>query len=86
MKQRTEKVLLNAKDRTLAKGYPLVALQANRRANSASNDTQSIINTNDEIIDDTNTDNAAINADNISNAATDGKKSDDAAMSDNVMA
>ena len=68
-------------------------MQANRKANSASNDTQSITNTNNEIIDDTNTDNAAIdaentdnaaiNADNTSNAATESKKSDDATMSDN---
>ena len=93
LKQRRQKVLQNAKDRKLAKGNPLVALQANRKANSASNDTQSITNINDEIIDDTNTDNAAINAentdnaainaDNTSNAATEGEKSDDAAMSDN---
>ena len=57
LKQRREKVLQNAKDRKLAKGNPLVALQANRRANSASNDTQSITNINNEITDDTNTDN-----------------------------
>ena len=93
LKQRREKVLQNAKDRKLAKGNPLLALQATRRANSASTDTQSIISTNDEIIDDNDTDNAstdvedidnaAINADNTSNAATDGEKSDDAVMSDN---
>ena len=53
-------------------------------ANSASNDTQSITNTNNAAIDAQNTDNAAIDAQNInnaaintvntSNAATDGKK------------
>ena len=64
-------------------------MQANKKANRASDDTQSITNTNDEIIDDNaaidaentdnaakdaeNTENAAINADNTSNAATDGK-------------
>ena len=92
LKQRREKVLQNAKDRKLAKGNPLVALQTNRRTKSASNDIQSITSTNDEIIDDNNkdavidaenTDNAATDADNTCNAATDGKKSDDAVMSDN---
>ena len=67
-------------------------MQANQRANSASNDTQSITNANDEIKGDANTDgiigtentnNAAIDADNIDNAATDGEKTDDATMSDN---
>ena len=104
LKQRREK------DRKLAKGNPLAALQADKRANRALNDTQSIIN--DEMIDGSNTDaiigvgntdnvalaaenvdnaatdaentdNGAINADTISNTATDGKKSDDATMSDN---
>ena len=42
LKKRREKVLQNAKDRKLAKGNPLVALQSSLRANSASNDTQSI--------------------------------------------
>ena len=89
MKQRREKVLQNAKDRKLAKGNPLVALQANQRANCASNDTQSIINTNDEIIDDTNTDvvigventdNAATDAENTDNAATDAENTNNAAI------
>ena len=70
LKQRREKVLQNAKDRKLAKGNPLVALQANLRANMISNDTQSITNTNDEIIDDANTD-AVIGAKNTDNAAID---------------
>ena len=92
LKQRREKVLQNAKDRKLAKRNPIVALQANQRANSASNHTQSITDTNDEIIDDNNTDaiigtenmdNAAIDADNTDNTAADGEKSDDATMSDN---
>ena len=61
MKQRRENVLQNAKDRKLAKGNPLVDLQANQKANRASNDTQSITNTND--------DNAAIDAENTDNAA-----------------
>ena len=39
-----------------SKGNPLVALQADQRTNSASNDTQSITSTNDKIIDDNNTD------------------------------
>ena len=54
LKQRREKVLQNAKDRKLAKRNPIVALQVNQRANSASNDTQSITDTNDEIIDNNN--------------------------------
>ena len=80
MKQRREKVLQNAKDRKLAKGNPLVALQANRRANIASNDTQSIISTNDEIIDDNDTDNAEIDAENTDNAAIDVENKDNAAI------
>ena len=89
LKQRREKVLQNAKDRKLAKGNPLVALQANRRANRALNDTQSITNTNDQIIDGTNkdavigidnTDNAAIATENVDNAATDAENTDNAAI------
>ena len=89
MEQRREKVLQNAKDRKLAKGNPLVALQASLRANSASNDTQSITNTNDEVIGDANTDaiigaentdNAAIDAHNTDNAAIDAENTDNAAI------
>ena len=88
LKQRKEKVLQNAKDRKLAKGNPLVALQASLMTNSASNDTQSITNTDDEVIGDTNTDvvisientaNAAIDADNTDNAAIDADNTDNAA-------
>ena len=88
MKQRREKVLQNAKDRKFAKGNPLVALQSSLRTNSAPNDTQSITNTNDEVIDDANTDaiigtentdNAAINAENTDNAAIDADNTDNAA-------
>ena len=39
LKQRREKALQNAKDRKLAKGNPLVALKADRRANRASNES-----------------------------------------------
>ena len=56
LKQRREKALQNAKDRKLAKANPLVALQADQRANRASNDTQSSANMNDELMDDSNTD------------------------------
>ena len=80
LKQRRENVLQNAKDRKLAKGNPLVTLQADRRANSASDDTQSITNTNDEITDDTNIDNAAIDAENTDNAAIDAENTDNAAI------
>ena len=54
-------------------------MQANQRANSASNDTQSIINTNDEVIDDNNTD-AVIDAENTDNAAIDAENTDNAAI------
>ena len=83
MTQRREKVLQNAKDRKLAKVNPLVALQASLRYNSASNDKQSITNTDDEVIGDANTEviisaeniaNAAVDADNTDNATTNGKK------------
>ena len=89
LKQRREKVLQNAKDRKLAKAKPLVALQASVRANSASNDTQRITNTDDEVIGDAstdvvisteNTDNAAIDADNTDNAASDADNTDNAAI------
>ena len=89
MKQRREKVLQNAKDRKLAKGNPLVALQADRRANRASNDTQSSTNTNDEMIDGSNTDavigvdntnNAVIAVENADNAATDAENTDNATI------
>ena len=78
MKQRREKVLQNAKDRKLAKANPLIALQAS--VNSASNDTQSITNTDDVVISDDNTDNAAIDAENTDNAAIDAENTDNAAI------
>ena len=80
LKQRRGKVLQNAKDRKLAKANPLLALQASVRANRASNDRQSITNTDDAVIGDDNTDvvigientdKAAIDADNTDNATTD---------------
>ena len=85
LKQRREKALQNAKDRKLAKGNPMVALKADRRANRASNDTQSSANMNDELIDGSNTDtvigventdNTAITAENVDNAATDAENTD----------
>ena len=79
LKQRREKVLQNAKDRKLAKGNPLAALQPNRKTNSASNDTQSITSTNDKIIDDNNTD-VIIDVENINNAAIDAESIDNAAI------
>ena len=89
LKQRREKVLQNAKDRKLAKGNPLVALQADQRANRASNDTQSSTNTNDKMIDGSNTDavigvdntnNAAIVTENVDNAVTDAENTDNATI------
>ena len=89
MKQRREKTLQNVKDRKLAKGNPLVALQTDQRANRTSNDTQSSTNTNDEMIDGSNTDagigvgntnNAAIAAENVDNVATDAGNIDNDAI------
>ena len=85
-KQRREKALQNAKDRKLAKGNPLVALKADHRA---SNDSQSSTNTNDELIDGSNTDtvigvgntgNTAINAENVDNHAINAENADNAAI------
>ena len=42
LKQRRENALQNAKDRKLAKGNPLAALKADRRANRASNEAVQI--------------------------------------------
>ena len=94
MKQRREKALQNAKDRKLAKGNLPVALKADHRANRASNDSQISTNTNDELIDGSNTDtiigvdnadNTAINAENVDNAATDAENTDnDAINADNT--
>ena len=88
LKQRREKVLQNAK------GNPLAALQADQRANRASNDTQSSTNTNDKMIDGSSTDavigvdntnNAAIAAENADNAATDAENTDnDATNAENT--
>ena len=58
---------------------PLIALQASLRANSASNDTQSITNTDDEVIGDANTD-VIIGTENIDNAAIDTDNTDNAAI------
>ena len=79
LKQRRENVLQNAKDRKLAKGNPLLALQASLRANNASNDKQSITNTNDEVTGDANTD-AIIGAENTDNAAIDTENTDNATI------
>ena len=89
LKQRREKALQNAKDRKLAKGNPLVALKADRRANRASNYSQSSTNMNNELIDgsdtDTvigveNTDNTAIAAENMDNDAINAENTDNAAI------
>ena len=94
MKHRREKALQNAKDRKLAKGNPLAALQADQRANRASNDIQSSANLHDELIDGSNTntiigventDNTAIAAENVDNTATDTENTDnDATNADNT--
>ena len=64
-------------------------MQVDRRASRASNDTQSITNTNDELTDGSNTDaiigidntnNAAIAAENVDNAATDAENTDNATI------
>ena len=100
LKKRREKALQNARDRKIAKENFLATLKADCKADRASNDIQSDANTNDELINGSNTDiitgventdndvlnteitdNAAINADKTSNTVRDGKKSDDATMS-----
>ena len=89
LKQRREKALQNAKDRKLA------ALIANRKANRASNDTQSSANTNDELINGVNADtiicidnidNIEIVAENVTNAATNAEYIDtDSTNADNIV-
>ena len=85
LKQRREKALQNATDRKIAKENFLAALKADHKANKASNDIQSDANTNDELINgsDTdiiisveNTDNTAIAAENAENPATDAEDTD----------
>ena len=80
LKQRREKALQNAKDRKLAKENFLAALKADCKADRASNHIQSTANTNDELINGSNTDilisvenadNTAIAAENADNPATD---------------
>ena len=89
LKRSREKVLQNAKDRKLGKANIQLALQASIRANRASNDTQSITNTDaaakgddntDAVIGAENTDNTAIDAENTDNAATDRDNTDDAVI------
>ena len=83
LKQRREKALQNARDRKIAKENFLAALKADRKGNRASNDIQSDANTNDELIDGSNTnivtgvensDNDVLNAENTDNAAINADK------------
>ena len=78
LKQRGEKALQNAKDRKIVKGNFLAALRADHRANRASNHIQDTVNTNDELINGSDTDNVigakhidndVLNAENIDKAA-----------------
>ena len=95
LKQRREKALQNAKDRTLAKENFLTALKANRKANRASNDTHTSANTNDELINGANTDtiirvgniyNIEIVAENVTNAAPKAEDIDtDSINADNIV-
>ena len=66
LKQRREKASQNAKDRKLAKENFLEALEADCKADRASNDTQSSANMNDELINGSNAD-TIILVDNIDN-------------------
>ena len=94
MKQRREKALQNAKDRKLAKENFLAALKADCKADRASNDTQSSVNMNDELINGVNadiiigvdnTDYTAIAAENADNAATNAENIDIASTNaDNI--
>ena len=95
MKQRREKVLQNAKDRKLGKANAPVALQASKKANGASKDTQIITmtdnaatggdNIDDAATSDDNIDNATTGRDNIEDAATSDDNTDDAATGDDNM-
>ena len=69
----------NAKDRKLAKKNFLAALKADHRADRASNDIQSSANTNDELIDGSNT-HIIIGVENTDNTATDAENADNAAI------
>ena len=89
LKQRREKALQNAKDRKLVKENFLAALRADRKADRASNHIQDIANTNDELINDSDTDivigvenidNTAIAAENADNPATDAENTDNAVI------
>ena len=87
LKQRREKALQNAKDRKLAKENFLTALKAGCKADRASNDTQSSVHSNDELINGANADtktradnidNIEIVAENAANAATNADNLDNA--------
>ena len=56
LKQRRKNALQNAKDRKMAKGHFLTALQASHKADRASKDTQSSRLSNDEMINGANAD------------------------------
>ena len=66
LKQRREKALQSAKDRKLVQENFLTALKAGHKADTASNDTQSSANSNDELINGANA-NTIIHVDNIDN-------------------
>ena len=78
LKQRREKALQNARDRKIAKENFLAALKAEHKADRASNDIQNDANTNNKLINGSNTDivigventdNDVLNAENTDNAA-----------------
>ena len=78
LKQRREKALQNAKDRKLTKKNFLAALKAEHKADRASNDTQSSVNMNGELINGSNAD-TVIGVDNIDNTAIAPENGDNAA-------
>ena len=82
LRQRREKVLQNAEDRTLAKANTPVALQASIRANRASNDTQNITMTDDAILGNDNTDDVIVGDDNTDDAVIGNDNTDDAIIGD----
>ena len=95
LKQRREKALQNAKDRKLAKENFLTALKPGRKADTASNDTQSGANSNDELINGVNADtitpvdnidNFEIVVENAANATTNAENIDtDSINADNIV-
>ena len=84
LKQRREKALQNTKDRKLVKENFLAALKADCRADRASSDIQSNANTNDELINGSNTD-IIIGVENTDNTAIAAENADNPAQMQKIL-